>query len=1196
MNIKRTIITTVVALALVAMIAPGVAQGVTIEELLAQISQLQAQLNLLMGQQGGTPVPTGTAACAGVTFTRALVVGSTGTDVKCLQILLNNNGYTLAQTGAGSPGAETSYFGPITLAAVRAFQVGHGWTPANQVGPLTRAALNALIGTTVTPGVLPPGCTTNSGFSPTTGQSCGTGTGPVIIPTGAGLTVQLAYDNPASSTLVSGTTTAQGGADLAHITFVNGDNAEVSVTSLKLNRIGISADATFANLYLYEGQNRLTDGATVSSGVITFNDPSGLFKVPAGGSKTIRVLVDLATSASGQTMGVNISSADSITTNASSVNGMFPVSGNLFTAASGTLAGVSFHTTTTPSSDANVDPQNDTVMWQNLTTVSTRAVTLKRFALRQTGSALSADIQNFRLYVDGIQVGSAVSQIDANGYVTFDLSASPVKIETGARYIKVLADIIGGSSKTFIFSLRNTTDAAFTDTQYGVDIIPQANSTTFTQRITATQTIQSGTLSFVKASDSPAGEVVLGAPASTLAKYTLTAAGEPVKVTDLYVGIVDSTTAGVTYFANGALFANGVQIGSTTNIAEGDITTGTQFSLGSSLIVNPGSPVTLEIRADIKETSGTTAVADGDSIYAAIMDGSSNAEGTVSKTTISTPAANVNGNTLTVSIGGLTLSKYTAQPNTSLVAPASAYKLGSFTLTANTTEAVNLTQIDVILNNSASQHVLNLYVTYGTSTTTPKPTVSTSSTTNSWYINTVLPVGTSIPIDVYGDIADAIDDATYAPFVEMTVNGTTVSSGQEANSSTAVDGQTLLITTSTLTPDLDGSSPVAKIIAGGQAVDAGIYSFTAQNEDYTLNELRFTIPNTNNDGTATAAYNSIAIVNASLLDSTTGAVLAGPIAYNSASSYFNFTGLNIVVPSGTAKKLTLSFYLSPYLTSDASSTQVDVAPTLSYVKAYNSQGVPKNSTTHPTIVAIDTAAANALWAFKSVPTITHTGTNKTISSAAQDVELYKFTVAADAKGPIDVKQFVFTTTMTDMNAATNTLDYFKFYKGGSNYTDQVTIRNSLGESIEGTSTVGTGYVIVTFGSAGAGEDTIAAGATQEYTLKARATNFSYISTVGTDSVSVSLDEDTSAETSATGYGGSYIHVGTVVLAGIYDCVTGRTTAAAASFTGVPNFIWSDHTANYPYIHSATSNTSSSDWHNGYKVLGLPLPTQSVNGQ
>ena len=51
MSIKRTIITTIVALALVAMIAPGVAQGVTIEELLAQIAILQQQLLVL---QGGT--------------------------------------------------------------------------------------------------------------------------------------------------------------------------------------------------------------------------------------------------------------------------------------------------------------------------------------------------------------------------------------------------------------------------------------------------------------------------------------------------------------------------------------------------------------------------------------------------------------------------------------------------------------------------------------------------------------------------------------------------------------------------------------------------------------------------------------------------------------------------------------------------------------------------------------------------------------------------------------------------------------------------------------------------------------------------------------------------------------------------------------------------------------------------------------
>jgi len=157
MSIKRTIITAIVGLTLVALVAPVTASAVTIDELLAQIAVLQSQLLALQG--GSTPVPTGNVACSGVTFTRALTVGSTGSDVKCLQVLLNTNGYTLATTGAGSPGMETSYFGPITLTAVRAFQVSKGWTPANQVGPLTRGALNALIvttpGTPVVPGVTP---------------------------------------------------------------------------------------------------------------------------------------------------------------------------------------------------------------------------------------------------------------------------------------------------------------------------------------------------------------------------------------------------------------------------------------------------------------------------------------------------------------------------------------------------------------------------------------------------------------------------------------------------------------------------------------------------------------------------------------------------------------------------------------------------------------------------------------------------------------------------------------------------------------------------------------------------------------------------------------------------------------------------------------------------------------------------------
>ena len=66
MSIKRTIIVTVLALAMVAMVAPVAVKADTLSDLMAQIVALQAQIAALQG--GATPVPTGNVACAGVTF------------------------------------------------------------------------------------------------------------------------------------------------------------------------------------------------------------------------------------------------------------------------------------------------------------------------------------------------------------------------------------------------------------------------------------------------------------------------------------------------------------------------------------------------------------------------------------------------------------------------------------------------------------------------------------------------------------------------------------------------------------------------------------------------------------------------------------------------------------------------------------------------------------------------------------------------------------------------------------------------------------------------------------------------------------------------------------------------------------------------------------------------------------------------
>ena len=87
-------------------------------------------------------------------FTRSLVVGDDHPSVKLLQIYLNANGYTISQTGAGSPGNETTYLGNRTAAALSRFQeryasdilVPNNLTKATgNFGVSTRAKLNALL-------------------------------------------------------------------------------------------------------------------------------------------------------------------------------------------------------------------------------------------------------------------------------------------------------------------------------------------------------------------------------------------------------------------------------------------------------------------------------------------------------------------------------------------------------------------------------------------------------------------------------------------------------------------------------------------------------------------------------------------------------------------------------------------------------------------------------------------------------------------------------------------------------------------------------------------------------------------------------------------------------------------------------------------------------------------------------------------
>ncbi|MDP2664530.1 MAG: hypothetical protein Q8O97_00980, partial [bacterium] len=94
-QLKKIFLTATIAVVAVGVVMPaGSASALTADELQVQINALLAQLQGLQSQLSqvqGTPSGATPAVCIGVSFTRNLAVGSVGSDVKCLQALLNQS-------------------------------------------------------------------------------------------------------------------------------------------------------------------------------------------------------------------------------------------------------------------------------------------------------------------------------------------------------------------------------------------------------------------------------------------------------------------------------------------------------------------------------------------------------------------------------------------------------------------------------------------------------------------------------------------------------------------------------------------------------------------------------------------------------------------------------------------------------------------------------------------------------------------------------------------------------------------------------------------------------------------------------------------------------------------------------------------------------------------------------------------------
>jgi hypothetical protein len=300
-----------------------------IAQLTAQIAQLQSQLG---GMTGGTTTPAITGVPAGFTFAQNLRLGSSGDDVKYLQVVLNSDAATqVAASGVGSPGQETSYFGPLTEAAVIKFQNKYATevlAPFNLtagtgfVGTSTRAKLNDLL---------------VAATEPVWDDEEEDEEEEWEEPEVTGLEVAYAASHPSAGyIIVDSGVSAETMKLVGEYTF-SADGA-YKVTDITLTRKGFVTDGDIDNLYLY------VDGALVSDYAVNtatrkfkFSDAAGLFTVPANGLATVSIYLDINNAVTAaQTIGFDIAAATDVVTDAPSKTG-FPLTGPMMTVADVTL-------------------------------------------------------------------------------------------------------------------------------------------------------------------------------------------------------------------------------------------------------------------------------------------------------------------------------------------------------------------------------------------------------------------------------------------------------------------------------------------------------------------------------------------------------------------------------------------------------------------------------------------------------------------------------------------------------------------------------------------------------------------------------------------------------------------------------------------------------------------------------------------
>jgi peptidoglycan hydrolase-like protein with peptidoglycan-binding domain len=878
MSLRKIVSAVVTATTLLTMSGPAFA--VTAEELLQQIQQLQQQLNQLMAQyqqltgQAATTTAGVPAACVGVTFDRDLKLGMSGADVKCLQALLNAQGCKVAETGAGSPGNETTYFGPKTKAAVICFQEKYKdeiLTPAGltkgtgYVGAKTRAKLNALLqaGAVAVPQVPPA---------------------PVFEP----MKVKVAEDTPVAANIQRGTPNNP----VLKIVLTGSETETVNVSGITLTQYGNVPDNQIIAVRLWDENGvQLGSDRTLVGGRAMFVLVPTL-QIPAKGTRTITVTVDVKDNAETlTTVQLGVNAATDIT--GAAFTGNFPLKGNIFTVVpAGAYGSLTASSLAIPKITAKIG-EKDVVLNRFVVSAGAREdVTLRQIAIENLGSALDTDITNIRVReIGGAVVGGPVNLSAKKAVI--NLVGVAVTKGTSKRF-EVVADVVSGKSRTLQLRVNSIIGVGVTS---GISII--ASGTPFAA---SSVTIEAGTLSIAQSTNHPVGTAaafVATLNAKPIGVFSVRAVGEDILISKVILSFTGVSTDN--YLTSVGLY-DGDSLVSDLKDA---VNTTTDYTFTLSWTVPANTTKDLTVKA-VTKNAGTA----GGNQITVTLKSTSEGFGLASGETI-TPAANVSLSPVTVYSRGeftATLDDAKTPLNQGVLVGLNDVLLGGIKVRA-TREDMKLYKLVVTsdVNTATSDAVasITLYDEAGNALSNPKNVANGVFTIGpeDLLTNVIFPKDTYKTILVKGRVVGNTGTNQY--FLKVAAAGdfqavgveseaTVTSSPATLNLGSDVQGKFYLSDT-VLEMKKNASSPSGSVSRGSAEVYA-IWDVTnPTNANATLTTIILT--------SKTGLPSGVATTDFKLIDETGATVAAA--ANSTSSNTVGFTGLTWVIPAGSTKQLKL---------------------------------------------------------------------------------------------------------------------------------------------------------------------------------------------------------------------------------------------------------------------------------------------------